>query len=120
MVTPGTYQVTSSFSGNNWGDISDTQGRSDVAVQAGKDTVVEVDLGRIRVAVGATNTYVEVDYVDTSAGGTTNRGQSVAGGYTDNTGYWSADVTAGTYLVKVNNKSYQCVVTGGAIADVRP
>ena len=111
VVTPGVYVVKSSFDGYNWGDLSDAQGATNVKVVSGRLTKVGVQLGRIRVGTVA-NTYVEVDLQTISASGSPTAGSEVASGRTDNTGFWAADLTAGTYVVKVAAQT----VTGVVVA----
>jgi serine/threonine-protein kinase len=118
-LTPGAYVVKSSFTGYNWGDLSDAQGTTGVTVVAGKDTAVNVRLGRIRVGTVA-NSYVEVDLQTTAASGSPAAGAEVASGNTDNTGYWSTDLTAGTYVVKFAGRTlYNIAVGGGQVANVK-
>jgi predicted GNAT family acetyltransferase len=119
VLSPGPYVVMSSFQGYNWGDLSDGQGTTNVQVRPGKDTVVNVRLGRIRVATVA-GTLVQVYMQTTASNGSPTAGAGVASGYADNTGYWLTDVTAGTYVVTFGEKTqFGIVVVSGQVANLR-
>ena len=117
-LTPGRYAVAANFDGYNWGDLADRQGRANVLVAPGRDTRVDVRLGRIRVRASA-GTYVEVHLQVASSNGSPAMGAIVAGGSVDNTGYLSMDLTAGTYAVKYAERArFDVLVIAAKTRDV--
>ena len=119
LVTPGNYIVRSNFTGYNWGNLSDGDGIANVVVAGGSDTPVKVQLGRIRVAVPQ-GTYVEAHLEKAGSSGSVT-GDQVASGNSDNTGYWSVDLSAGSYTLVINGHAYSGVkVTGGNLTDFKP
>ena len=104
MLTPGSYELASDFTGYNWGDLSDEDGQTSVAVSAGQKTTVLVALGRLRVAAGSPNQQVCVHKSDSS---------QVDCGWTDNTGFWLENITAGSYTVHIGSQSHVCEVSAG-------
>ncbi len=114
LVTPGAYAVASRLNGYNWGDLSDTDGTTNVQVIPGKDTLVAVRLGRITVSASP-GASIRI-YYRTAAGAA---GEYVDGRSTDNAGYASFDLTAGTYNVTINNKAAgTATVESGATVSV--
>jgi hypothetical protein len=90
-----------------------------VEVTGGSDTLVKVQLGRIRVAVPQ-GTYVEVHLEEAGSSGPV-AGDRVASGNSDNTGYWSVDLAAGSYALVINSHTYSGVkVTSGNLTDFKP
>ena len=89
----------------------DTNGIGSVVVQSGKDTVVNVRLGRVIVEAynqtggAAVSVPVELHREHKDTKGHLVVDDSIADGNTDNGGTWSTDVTAGTYALLVNSNN---------------
>jgi hypothetical protein len=109
LVTPGSYELASSFTGYNWGNLADADGQSGIVVNPGQQTVVKVALGRLRFAAPA-NTQICI-----YKAGSTNGAFDC--GYTDNTGQWLENITAGTYSVQIGGQAQACVVTADTTTD---
>ena len=113
LLAPGSYVLKSDFTGRNWGDLSDGQGCSSIPVAPGKDTKVALALGRLRV-VAPEGTYVEV-HLGTAAA----PGDRVDDGRADNTGYWTTDLTPGTYVVVEGDTHREVTVESGQVTDLQ-
>lgn len=89
-----------------------------VTVTGGADTRVEVRLGRLRV-IAPQDTYVQVLLEKQAAGGSLVPGDQVDWGRTDQTRFWTSDLTSGLYAVVVGDRTQEgVVITDGQVTDV--
>jgi GH15 family glucan-1,4-alpha-glucosidase len=124
-LTAGDYTVISNFSGYNWGDATGENGESGVAVEAGENTVVSVELGQVLAAVrssegnAARSVRVIATLQETDARGDAVPGDRVDDGYTDNTGIWKTDLTPGTYCIVMGDEEIcNLEVSAGTVTEV--
>ncbi len=103
-LTPGHYEVTSSFRGYNWGDLADASGAADVSVQAGQEGRVNLRPGRIQV-IAASGVWPTVRTQKQDASGQPIGDAYVESGCADNSGSWYTDVVPGVYVVQVSGRT---------------
>ena len=103
-VTAGTYAVEiGDIQGNLWGD------ELNHVVNSGENNVIVLTLGRLTVGlkdVGGSpieGRWVGIYYQERDLGGNPIQGDRFASGRTDNTGLVSWDLTAGDYVVEVED-----------------
>lgn len=117
-LVPGRYIVASNITGVNWGDLAERSGKSNVAVDPAKATVLTVNLGRLIVV---SQNYVDVYLQDASAGGGPVRGRNVTGNGPGNLGQVQFDLVAGTYAVVTSNQTaFNVVVKEGQVTKITP
>lgn len=103
-VTAGTYAIEiGDIIGNQWGE------ELNHVVSSEQDTRIILTLGRLTVGLKdpngnpITNHYAAVYYQEQDVSGNIIRGDRFATGRTDNRGLLSWDLTAGNYVVEVEN-----------------
>ena len=107
-LTPGDYIVTSDLTGYNWGDLTGTDGVSNVKVEAGTSTNVDPRFGRLAVTVRSADgnvvsgAHVVVCTETKDANGKAIVGNCVTGG---NTGVWQTDLTPGSYALTTQSQT---------------
>jgi serine/threonine protein kinase len=115
-LTAGTYAV-------EIGDLLGALWGSEVnhAVQSGETTTVVLTLGRLRVGLrdsegnAIVNRWVGLFHQEQDVTGNPVKGESITSGRTDATGLVAWDLTAGTYMIEVENIGplYNVVIQAG-------
>jgi serine/threonine protein kinase len=112
-LAPGSYIVRADFTGYNWGDASDVEGKADVPVEAGKITRLTIRLNRLIVGfrygdgTPIRDQYLEIyEQKQDLAGNWVTDGGEAAWGRTDNTGTAVFDLAPGPYIVAASFKGY--------------
>ncbi len=103
-LTPGTYATDiGDLWGAKWGDPLNKQ------IQSGATNSVVVSLGRITVGLKSadgkpiTGRYVTVYFQKKDVSGNITKGDRIDGNRTDNAGLLSWDITAGNYILEIEN-----------------
>jgi hypothetical protein len=108
-LSPVLYAVAVDLPGYSWGDLGDKEGEADIPVQSGGTRQVLIRLGRLVVGLrdgegeAAVDEYFEVYTQGADLNGKPVVRDRIWGGYTDNSGTKTLDLTEGTYALKVGD-----------------
>jgi serine/threonine protein kinase len=103
-ITAGTYGVQiGDLNGNPWGS------ELNHVVNSGEKTTILVELGRLTVGLKDANgspitgRWVMIHYQKKDVNGNFSKGERITSNYTDNAGLVSFQLTAGNYVVEIND-----------------